>query len=70
MKVCFFSRFHAQDLIVAIFFFKTAVDIISCVEFDPTGNYIAIGDRGGRVVILERVNSKVIIKTFLIATFN
>lgn len=31
-----------------------AADIISCVEFDPTGNYIAIGDRGGRVVILER----------------
>lgn len=35
-----------------------AADIISCVEFDPSGNYVAIGDRGGRVVILERVNSK------------
>ena len=34
-------------------------DIISAVEFDSTGNYLAIGDRGGRVVILERNNSKV-----------
>ncbi|KAL0485748.1 protein phosphatase PP2A regulatory subunit B [Acrasis kona] len=33
-------------------------DIISAVEFDPTGNYLAIGDRGGRVVILERNNQK------------
>jgi serine/threonine-protein phosphatase 2A regulatory subunit B len=33
-------------------------DIISAVEFDATGNYLAIGDRGGRVVILERNNSK------------
>jgi len=29
-------------------------DIISSVEFDATGNFLAIGDRGGRVVVLER----------------
>ena len=34
-------------------------DIISAVEFDHTGNYLAIGDRGGRVVILERNQNKV-----------
>ncbi len=34
-------------------------DIISAVEFDHTGNYLAIGDRGGRVVILERNKNKV-----------
>eukprot|EP01028_Stygiella_incarcerata_P006560 TRINITY_DN267_c1_g2_i1.p1 TRINITY_DN267_c1_g2~~TRINITY_DN267_c1_g2_i1.p1 ORF type:complete len:451 (-),score=86.25 TRINITY_DN267_c1_g2_i1:533-1885(-) len=29
-------------------------DIISCVEFDDGGENIAIGDRGGRVVILKK----------------
>jgi len=29
-------------------------DIISTVEFDRTGNYLAIGDKGGRIVILQR----------------
>jgi serine/threonine-protein phosphatase 2A regulatory subunit B len=33
-------------------------DIISAVEFDHSGNYLAIGDRGGRVVILERNKNK------------
>lgn len=33
-------------------------DIISAVEFDPSGDYLAIGDRGGRVVILERNSAK------------
>lgn len=33
-------------------------DIISAVEFDQTGNFLAIGDRGGRVVILERNKNK------------
>jgi hypothetical protein len=30
------------------------VDIVSAVEFNETGEYIATGDRGGRVVIFER----------------
>lgn len=29
-------------------------DIISAVEFDSTGNYLATGDKGGRVVLFER----------------
>ena len=33
---------------------KCAADIISTVEFDHTGNYLATGDKGGRVVLFER----------------
>lgn len=33
-------------------------DIISALEFDRSGNYLAIGDRGGRVVVLERNQQK------------
>ncbi|KAK4489031.1 hypothetical protein RD792_004823 [Penstemon davidsonii] len=29
------------------------IDIISAIEFDKSGNYLAVGDRGGRVVIFE-----------------
>ena len=36
-----------------LFFFCTA-DLITAVEFDPTGDYLATGDRGGRVVLFER----------------
>lgn len=32
----------------------TQADIISTVEFDQTGNYLATGDKGGRVVLFER----------------
>ena len=32
----------------------TLADIISTVEFDSTGNYLATGDKGGRVVLFER----------------
>lgn len=37
-------------------------DIISTVEFDQTGNYLATGDKGGRVVLFER-NDTVSIST-------
>ena len=33
---------------------RFAADIISTVEFDHTGNYLATGDKGGRVVLFER----------------
>ena len=33
----------------------TEVDIVSAVEFDNTGEFLAAGDRGGRVVIFQRV---------------
>ncbi|KAG6674402.1 hypothetical protein I3842_15G039400 [Carya illinoinensis] len=34
------------------------VDIISAIEFDRTGNHLATGDRGGRVVLFERIDTK------------
>ncbi|KAF5468020.1 hypothetical protein F2P56_012214 [Juglans regia] len=34
------------------------VDIISAIEFDRTGNHLATGDRGGRVVLFERNDTK------------
>lgn len=36
----------------------TEADIITAVEFDRVGDYLATGDRGGRVVLFERNNSK------------
>ena len=32
-----------------------AADIISAIEFDGVGQHLATGDRGGRVVLFERV---------------
>ncbi len=32
-----------------------AADIISAIEFDASGQHLATGDRGGRVVLFERV---------------
>ena len=34
-----------------------AADIISAVEFDQTGQHLATGDRGGRVVLFERLSA-------------
>ncbi len=39
--------------------YGAAADIISAVEFDQTGQHLATGDRGGRVVLFERVASQV-----------
>ncbi|KAM3586001.1 protein phosphatase 2A regulatory subunit cdc55 [Umbelopsis sp. WA50703] len=36
----------------------TDADIISAVEFDQTGDYLATGDKGGRVVLFERNENK------------
>lgn len=30
------------------------VDVVSAIEFDDTGDFIAVGDRGGRIVLFER----------------
>ncbi|KAH9664837.1 serine/threonine protein phosphatase 2A 55 kDa regulatory subunit B beta isoform [Citrus sinensis] len=35
-----------------------SVDIISAIEFDKTGDHLATGDRGGRVVLFERTDTK------------
>uniref|UniRef100_A0A1J3IAL9 Serine/threonine-protein phosphatase 2A 55 kDa regulatory subunit B n=1 Tax=Noccaea caerulescens TaxID=107243 RepID=A0A1J3IAL9_NOCCA len=34
------------------------VDIISAIEFDKSGDHLATGDRGGRVVLFERTDIK------------
>ncbi|GAU27400.1 hypothetical protein TSUD_356350 [Trifolium subterraneum] len=34
------------------------LDIISAIEFDKSGDHLATGDRGGRVVLFERTDSK------------
>ncbi|KAJ8644948.1 hypothetical protein MRB53_006696 [Persea americana] len=34
------------------------VDIISAIEFDKTGDHLATGDRGGRVVLFERTDAR------------
>jgi serine/threonine-protein phosphatase 2A regulatory subunit B len=34
------------------------VDIISAIEFNKSGHHLATGDRGGRVVLFERIDSK------------
>jgi serine/threonine-protein phosphatase 2A regulatory subunit B len=34
------------------------VDVVSAIEFDDTGEYIAVGDRGGRIVLFEREGGK------------
>ncbi|GJV10716.1 serine/threonine protein phosphatase 2A 55 kDa regulatory subunit B beta isoform-like protein isoform X2 [Tanacetum coccineum] len=34
------------------------VDIISAIEFDKSGDHLATGDRGGRVVLFERTDNK------------
>ena len=36
----------------------SAADIISAVEFDHSGQHLATGDRGGRVVLFERVGAQ------------
>ncbi|RWR94041.1 Protein phosphatase 2A [Cinnamomum micranthum f. kanehirae] len=34
------------------------VDIISAIEFDKSGKYLATGDNGGRIVLFEHTNEK------------
>ena len=41
-----------------MFFFPLAVDMISAIEFDHSGDHLATGDRGGRVVLFERSDAK------------
>ncbi|RCI04108.1 protein phosphatase 2A regulatory subunit cdc55 [Rhizopus stolonifer] len=47
---CFGDKGESDDI--------TEADIISAVEFDHTGNYLATGDKGGRVVLFERNETK------------
>lgn len=45
---------HLISLSLVLTLGSPAADIISTVEFDHTGNYLATGDKGGRVVLFER----------------
>ncbi|ODV91327.1 hypothetical protein CANCADRAFT_32004 [Tortispora caseinolytica NRRL Y-17796] len=47
---CFGDKGDSEDI--------TEADIISAVEFDHTGNYLATGDKGGRIVLFERSFNK------------
>jgi len=47
---CFGDKGEVEDI--------TEADIISTVEFDHTGDYLATGDKGGRVVLFERNDGK------------
>lgn len=47
---CFGDKGDSDDV--------TEADIISAVEFDHTGDYLATGDKGGRVVLFERNDGK------------
>jgi hypothetical protein len=47
---CTLHRFCALAHVLEIW----TADIISAVEFDSSGNYLATGDKGGRVVLFER----------------
>jgi serine/threonine-protein phosphatase 2A regulatory subunit B len=37
-----------------------AADVISAVEFNADGSYLATGDKGGRVVLFEQVASQAV----------
>ena len=39
---------------ISIVFLFFLVDIVSAIEFDETGDFLAVGDRGGRVVVFEQ----------------
>lgn len=41
------------------------VDVISAIAFQKGGEYLAVGDRGGRVVIFERKDEKDVRTSFL-----
>lgn len=46
--------------------FGCIADIISTVEFDHTGDYLATGDKGGRVVLFERFEGVMTIATIVL----
>ncbi|CAO3685518.1 unnamed protein product [Umbelopsis vinacea] len=47
---CFGDKSDSEDI--------TEADIISAVDFDQTGDFLATGDKGGRIVIFERNTNK------------
>ncbi|KAJ6758346.1 PROTEIN PHOSPHATASE PP2A REGULATORY SUBUNIT B [Salix koriyanagi] len=47
-----------RTLCLLWFYVLEVVDIISSIEFDRTGDHLATGDRGGRVVLFERTYTR------------
>ncbi|PVH65865.1 hypothetical protein PAHAL_1G092000 [Panicum hallii] len=47
----------ANSVCILIILLLVSVDIISAIEFDKSGDHLATGDRGGRVVLFERTDS-------------
>ena len=43
-----------------IYMFFFSVDIISAIEFDRNGDHLATGDRGGRVVLFEKTDTRAV----------
>jgi hypothetical protein len=52
--VLYFPCYRKLSLTFNVTSLSHAADIISTVEFDHTGDYLATGDKGGRVVLFER----------------
>ena len=46
-----FSHEKKRHAVLCVVF---TADIISCVEYNDTGELLATGDKGGRVVIFQR----------------
>jgi hypothetical protein len=42
----------SRDLLLCVL-----ADVLSALDFDETGDYLATGDRGGRVVVFENAAS-------------
>ncbi|KAI9356043.1 protein phosphatase PP2A regulatory subunit B [Pilaira anomala] len=55
---CFGDKGDSDDITDVQHLTFFLADIISTVEFDQTGDYLATGDKGGRVVLFERNESK------------
>ena len=51
------SHTEGDLLISSHVYVYSLADIISCVEFSHDGEYLATGDKGGRVVIFQRDQS-------------
>lgn len=52
------SKLFSVVFYCSFLFFFLLVDIISAIEFDKSGDHLATGDRGGRVVLFERTDTK------------
>lgn len=55
VQMYYFHVFCLPKCLMSYFVF--AVDVISAIEFNKTGDYLATGDRGGRVVLFERTDN-------------